>query len=276
MRTLLLLPLLALLPRAALAAPAAPQVQWFESPEEALGPLLSQKPRVIALGEYHQTRKTTAIRSSLRHFVDDMLPHMLYWPTDLIVETWVTQGNCGTQEKAVVKDVKKTTKRPRKTEDEIVTLIKKASETGIKPHILEFSCAEYNSLLDTQGQVDYEKMLTLLTQQLHKKVTEVSKQRAESGRPILVYGGALHNDLYPQEELKDYTFGPQLLRETGGKYLEVDLYVPEFVKDDPNITKEPWYALYQKQAQAPGNARKTALVRRGPNSYIVLFAKTAR
>ena len=31
-------------------------------------------------------------------------------------------------------------------------------------------------------------------------------------RLILVYGGALHNDLYPRPELANYTFGPPLQR----------------------------------------------------------------
>lgn len=248
-----------------------PEIQWFDDPAEALGPVLSRRPRVVAFGEYHQLHKTTAVKSSLRWFLDEILPRLLYWPSDLIVETWVTEGECGQKEKAVVKDVKKTTQRPKKTEDEIVTLLRQAGQSGIQPHILQISCADYQALLDESGEVDYDKLLILLTQQLLRKVHEVAERRGDTGRPILIYGGAIHNDLYPKEVYKNYTYGPQLFKDVRGGYIEVDLYVPEYVAADSKLTDEPWYALYR--AQAAAQPKKTALLKRGLNSYIVMFPR---
>ena len=57
--------------------------------------------------------------------------------------------------------------------------------------------------------------------------------------------------------------------EVGGRYLEVDLYVPEFVERDKDISKEPWFAVYKKRAK-PG---KPTLVKRGTGSYIVVFPR---
>ncbi|MCS6916029.1 MAG: hypothetical protein RMK29_13390 [Myxococcales bacterium] len=252
------------------AAPLAPprvEIQWFATPAEALGPILARKPRVIAFGEYHAVQGAARVRSALRRFVDQMLPFLLYWPSDLIVETWVTQGQCGDSERTVAQDVRRTIRRPPSTQNEIVSLLRGAREIGIQPHILQVSCAEYQALLDDKGQVDYDGLLKLLTRLLARKVSEVSAARQDPVRPILVYGGALHNDLDPKEAFRPYSFGPQLLQETRGRYLEVDLYVPEYVARDPEVTESAWYRQYRQELRP----RSTALVRRGPFSYVVMF-----
>lgn len=248
-------------------------IQWFDDPAEALAPILSQRPQVVAFGEYHQSLKTLAVKSALRRFLDDILPRLQFWPSDLIVETWVPEGDCGGTEKAVVKDVKKTTQRPSKTEDEIVSLIRKSAEMGIKPHILEIACADYQALLGADGEVDYDRLLVLLARQILRTVQDVRRQRPDSERPILIYGGALHNDLYPRPETARYSFGPQLYQDVHGLYQEVDLYVPQYVEHDPTVTAEPWWNAYQMEARSPQTRHKTALIRRGPHSYVLLFPR---
>lgn len=260
----------------------APQLRVFGSPAEALARILTaaeqdatgpdKSPRVVAFGEYHETTKNSGVPSALKRFTQELLAVMQPSTSDLVLETWITEGNCGKQEKAVVKDVKKTTQRPVSTEDELVTLAKQAKATGVQPHILNLSCKDYDSLLDDKGQVDYEKMLTFLAAQLHKKAAAVSKARADKGisKIVAIYGGALHNDLTPAEGLEAFTFGPAVNKSTNGRYLEVDLYVPEFIDGDEGLKKQAWYPLWQKEQQ-PG---KTVVVRRGPQSYIMLFPRS--
>jgi hypothetical protein len=146
-------------------------------------------------------------------------------------------------------------------------LIKRAKADGIQPHVLQLTCSDYQSVLDASGGVDYEKMLLLVTRQLQLKITAVRGRRADTERLVAVYGGALHNDLYPREELKQFTFGDAVRQSTGGRYLEVDLYVPEYIARDANLRKERWYAPWKRRAR-PG---RTTLVRRGPDSYIIVF-----
>jgi len=38
-----------------------------------------------------------------------------------------------------------------------------------------------------------------------------------------------------------------------GKYLEIDLYVPEYIEKDPAIRREPWYEQYRR-AYRPGSS----------------------
>ena len=90
--------------------------------------------------------------------------------SDLVVETWITKGDCGATEKKVVKQVETTTQRPEATEDEVVTLIKRAKTDGLQPHILELSCAEYRAIEPKDGEVDYEKLLGVITEKLRRAI----------------------------------------------------------------------------------------------------------
>ena len=198
---------------------------------------------------------------------------------DLVLETWVTAGDCGKEENKVVADVKQTTRRPVTTENELVTLIKQAKATGVQPHILELQCAEYQALLGPDGAVDYEKMLKLLGDLMAKKIAQVKLRREAAGirKIVAVYGGALHNDLYPADDFRPYTFGPSTALAFPNQYLEVDLYVPEFIAKDPGLVKEPWFAKYTQASRAAGpKSAKTWVVRRGKASFILLFPRTRK
>ncbi|MFO0577723.1 MAG: hypothetical protein U1A78_27265 [Polyangia bacterium] len=262
-------------------ADAQPEVSVHGSPAEALRAVLErarkdaadQPPRIVAFGEYHQTTGKTQIKSALKRFTEQLLPILQPETSDLVIETFLTEGNCGKKEEAVVKDVEKTTKRPQTTESELVTLIKQAKAGGVQPHILQVSCKQYESVLGSDGSVDYEKMLRLLADLLRERFTTLRERRVKAGvdKIVAVYGGALHNDLYPsQKELLPFTFGPAAARGFPGRYLEVDLYVPEFIAGDQNVSKEPWFPRYSKQARAG----KTILVRRGPASFVILFPQS--
>src|SRR5437868_4164908 len=114
----LMLPLVWVL-AAAHAAPA-PSLQAHAVPSvpAALEALLARKPRVVAFGEIHQTTASLRVPSSLKHFTDELLAVVAPRASDLVVETWMTEGKCGQTETAVVANVQKTTQRPAQTEDE--------------------------------------------------------------------------------------------------------------------------------------------------------------
>ncbi|MSP61334.1 MAG: hypothetical protein EXR72_13515 [Myxococcales bacterium] len=275
-----LLPLLAALYSPAAAAPpkgSPPEARSIAAAADGLREVLAQRPRVIAFGEYHQKKGASAARSSIRRFTDELLPLLPGQASDLIVETWVTEGNCGEKEKQVVAEVQETTRRPEVTESEVVTLIKRAKAAGITPHILKLTCDEYQDLLGggTAGEkgkeVDYAKLLFLVNRKLAEKIDELVAARADPAKAIAVYGGALHNDLYPRSELREFVFGPSVHRKVAGRYREVDLFVPEYIEADEGMKREAWYAPYRKQAK-PG---KAVLVRRRPDSWIIVFPRTA-
>jgi hypothetical protein len=83
---------------------------------------------------------------------------------------------------------------------------------------------------------------------------------------VLLYVGAIHNDLYSTEDWRGCTFGPKPTA-LGVKYLAIDLFVPEFIRFSPLGQNEPWYPLFEKNV----SANYVVLVERALNSYIIIF-----
>jgi hypothetical protein len=233
-------------------------------------------PLVLGVGELHQTADTAGIASSLSRFTRQIWPLLAARVSDLIVETWVTDGACGKAEAATVGDVARTTERPAATENEIVALLTRAKASGARAHILKVSCAEYRLLAPAAAggerrPVDFEHMLALVEHKLEGTLTEVLATRpaGDAGKLIVVYGGALHNDLHPDPVLARFSYGLRAFHATAGRYRELDLYVPAYLERNPAMRGEPWFALWQRAA-APG---RPVLIRRSPDSFIVVFAK---
>jgi hypothetical protein len=245
----------------------------FASPAAAMHALLDhalgdQAAGVVAFGELHQTEKTAGIRSSIARFTDEILPAIAPRASHLIVETWVSRGSCGETEKKVTKDVARTTERPAETENEIVRLLRRAKELGVAPHVLDVDCHEYQALVGADGAVDYDRLLTLTGRHLGHAIEQALALPRPDDRPlVLVYGGALHNDLAPDPELAKYSFGPAIDALTHGDYSEVDLFVPELVDAMPALRAERWYPVWQATRAKPG----TTLVRRRARSAVLLF-----
>jgi hypothetical protein len=253
----------------------APVAEPFPTLAAAVSAFVGDAGGVLAFGELHQTTQTRAgagsssARSTLARFTDEILPAIAPHTSHLIVETWVSRGDCGETEKHVTADVARTTQRPAETESEIVRLLRRAKELGIAPHVLEVGCAEYGTLVGAGGQVDYDRLLTLTGQHLGRAVQQALALRRAADRPlVVVYGGALHNDLNPDPALAAYSFGPEIDALTGGAYRELDLYLPELVRRLPPLRQEPWYPVWRRAAPARG----ALLIRRGPRSAVLLPA----
>jgi len=260
----------------------APSTRTFATAVEAVqAALAGSAGGVVAFGELHQTRDTAGIPSALKRFETDILPAVADRLSHLVVETWVTTGRCGEAEKAVTADVERTTQRPASTESEIETLIRVARERGIAPRILSISCADYEAMRPAGGQVDYDRTLRVTARALEgaivRSVAEAggravgapsSVPSSEGPRMVAVYGGALHNDLVPDPELAAYSFAPRVLAATLGRFLEIDLVVPEYVAGSAGTQAQPWWRAYRRAR--PGR-RTAVLIRRSARSYVVVF-----
>jgi hypothetical protein len=239
----------------------------YPSAAVAVQALLASNPRVVAFGEYHQQKKTARIPSALRHFTREILPALrTAGATDLVAESWITTGSCGEVERKAVAQVDKTTQRPASTENEVVTLLRQAKALGIEPRILQVACKDYQAIF-ASGRLDFDRLLRLTRDQLETQI-RAALQRSGS-RLVVSYGGALHNDLQPTADLAPYAFGQAVARAVDGKYLEIDLYVPEYIEKDPTIRREPWYEQYRR-AYRP---KLVVVVARGPGSYALIFPR---
>jgi hypothetical protein len=246
-----------------------PAAQTFATPGAAMAAFLDGATGVVAFGELHQTAKTASVRSTIARFTDEVLPAIAPRAAHLIVETWVSRGACGEPEKHVTEDVARTTERPPQTENEIVRLLRRAKELGVAPHLLDVDCHEYQTL-QVGDHVDYDRLLQLTRAHLQRAIEQALALPHAADRPlVLVYGGALHNDLAPAPALADYSFGPAIDRLTNGAYREVDLYVPQLVDALPALRAEPWYPVWV-DSRRPG---ATLMIWRGPRSAVLLFQR---
>ena len=250
-----------------LPAPADATASTYPSAAAAVQALLAANPRVVAFGEYHQQKKTARIPSALWHFTREILPALrTAGATGLVVETWITTGSCGEAEQKSVAQVDKATQRPASTENEVVTLLRRAKASGIEPRILQVACKDYQAMFGS-GRVDFDRLLRLTRDQLETQI-RAALQRPGS-RLVVSYGGALHNDLRPPPDLSPYAFGDAIARAVNGKYLEVDLYVPEYIEKDASIRREPWYQEYHRVYRP----KLVMVIQRGPGSYALIFPR---
>ena len=231
--------------------------------------ILRENPTVIGFGEFHQSTTTRNIKSALARFEEDLMPLIGAASSDLIVETWIPRG-CGKVEADVIEEVETVTERPKQTENETVRLIHTAEKLGVVPHILDVSCSQYESLFDTNGEIDYLRMLELVGSLMGDKAAKALAHRQShpvNGRwRVLLYGGAIHNDLHFTEDWSGCTFGPKL-KALGAKYLAIDLFVPEFIRSSRLVQNEPWYPLFEKNVSAD----HVVLIEKALNSYIIIF-----
>jgi hypothetical protein len=246
-----------------------PGCALFKTPREAFEQVLAAAPLVLAVGEYHEVKGGPKVPSAIKRFTNDLLPLLKDKAGALIAETWMLNGKCGEVEQQASQEVQKVTQRPKETEDEVTTLLDRSYKLGFKNHILILSCDDYRSMLDEAGELDAAKSLLLVKRKVAEKALAV-REKEEAGledKMLVLYGGALHNDLEPLEAFKDYTFGPALLDAFKGRYLELDLLVPEYVRDDEDLVKLPWF----KPAMARAARGQTVLVSPGPKVRLLIF-----
>lgn len=159
-------------------------------------------------------------------------------------------------------------------QDEYVTLGNAAKKAGVTPWLLRPTCDDFAMLADA-GEDAISAMLGLVKRLTEARVTQLYERntRASGGdRAIVVaYGGALHNDLTPPETTKEYSFGPSLDRLTGGRYVELDIIVPEFVKKTPTWEQLPWYASFEAERDVGRASGQTTLYVLGERSFVIVF-----
>jgi hypothetical protein len=100
--------------------------------------------------------------------------------------------------------------------------------------------------------------------------TERLVASADPKRALVLYGGALHNDLDPRPGREAWTYGPRLAQLVAGRYVEIDLVIPEFVKPTPSWQSFPWYAAFT--ASEP--SAETILYQPSPASFVLIFPRS--
>jgi hypothetical protein len=178
----------------------------------------------------------------------------------LVVETWL-DDDCDAAGRQVRKEVQDATGRPPSTGTDIEALVMKSRKKKLETHGLPMTCIEHGSLLDPTGRVDFLRLLELITEKLGTTARSLVSDRA-----VIVYGGALHNDLYPRWPLADLSYAKGLQKDLGGGVIELDLVVPEVVAPMPMVRLEDWFPLIGRSAPD-----RVIVWQRGPESYVLIL-----
>jgi hypothetical protein len=244
----------------------------YPTARAAFAKVLERAPVIFGIGEYHEISGGPKVKSALKRFTQEMLPQLKGRASALVVETWMQTGRCGEAEKKAVQEVQKVTKRPETTEDEVTVMLTRSYELGIANHILTVNCDEYASMVGADGELDGAKSLEMVRQKVQAKSEELRERELAGlpGKPLVLYGGAFHNDVYPLEGAEDFSFGPAMKKAVGAGYLELDLLVPEYVEKDEDLAKESWFGPAMKLAAAG----KTVVVEPKPGALVLIFARS--
>ncbi|HEY8072991.1 MAG TPA: hypothetical protein VIF62_02750 [Labilithrix sp.] len=244
----------------------------WSSPEDAFKWVLALDPSILAVGEAHAQRGTEEIASSTKRFTDSFLPLLAGRASDVVVELWAPDPKCQREVKQVASAQKPVTSAQAATNpNEYVTLGTHAKELGITPWLLRPTCDDFAMLADA-GADAVGPMLSLVKRLTEQKIAQL-RERADGGSSIVVtYGGAMHNDIEPSAETKEWAFGPDMVRAVGRRYVELDLIVPEYVKDTPTWQSLPWYAAWKADS---GPKDETTMIRTGDRSFVIVFPQSA-
>jgi hypothetical protein len=239
----------------------------------ALKAIIPGDARVIGFGELHARTDRAQVTSALAHFTKEGLPAIADRLSDLVVETWIPDGRCGSAATQASAQVSVTMRRPQETKSEIGDLAKVARDAKIQPHAMRLTCDDYTRIAPQGKDVQVEEMLALTTRELGRIATEavVHRDKEPEHRPwIAVYGGALHNDRFPASGVAEWSYAGKVDAATRDHYVEIDLVVPELAEGDQASQREPWYGL------VTGADDKVHAYKRGDRSYVLVLPRTPR
>jgi hypothetical protein len=232
--------------------------------------LLDEHPRVIGIGEIHErTDRAAAGTPALARFSTELLPALASQTSDLVIETWTVAPGCKTGVDNS-HHIEQTMRRPASTGQQISSLFGITKTNSITAHVMRLTCDDLDHVVTADG-VDAEGLLALVTRELGRITASAIRYRDEhqETRPIiLVYGGALHNDLYPFRTTRQWSYALAIDQLTDSRFIELDLIRPEQVENDEMYTHEPWYPLLAKAA-----ADRVVLIERAPHSYVALLPR---
>lgn len=246
----------------------------FASPRDAFRAVLAQKPLALGIGEAHAQKGTEDIASSTKRFTDELLPELKGKANFLLVELMMPNDKCKKETKKVQKQQKPVTEPQAETnQNEYVVLGKKAKAEGIVPDLLRPSCEDLTKITEA-GAGDIGVMLETIARLTKTVVTSELERNKKMNKDwmVVAYGGALHNDISPREGREAWTYGPALATATDQHYVELDLIVPEYIKDTEAWTSLPWYSHYDREKQGT----KAVLFNPRPGSYVLIFPATPK
>jgi len=249
----------------------------FPSVEAAMAVVLETNPAVLAVGEAHAQRGNEGIDSSTKRFTETFLPMLKGKATDVVIELTAGQSKCQTAVKETEKATKPVTEnQAQSNQSEFMALGTRAKALEIRPHVLRPTCPEFDRVAKAETLDDkVVEMLTMIARNSDRLLRQILARNGKMGRDealVLAYGGALHNDLKPDAGKEAWSFGPSMSQATEDRFVELDIFVPEYIKDTPSWKAMAWHRHYDR-ASTPEGA--VTLFRPHEHSFVLIFAPQA-
>ncbi len=241
----------------------------FPTAEAAFAFVLQRAPRVLAVGEAHAQEGAPGVRSSTRRFAEQLLPLLAGKAKHIVIELLIANCKRATVAGMNEETAPVTAHQAKGNQNEFLTLGKYAQHLGLEPQALSPDCTEYDSVI-AAGEDGVARLLGLVADTTAQAVDLLLAQPDAAGGVIVTYGGALHNDLYPRPGQEAWSFGPKLEKDSGGHYIELDLIVPEYVKDSETWRSLAWFGAFDREHLSD----EALLYRPAPNSFTLIFPKT--
>ncbi|NUO50144.1 MAG: hypothetical protein HOV80_14920 [Polyangiaceae bacterium] len=248
----------------------------FDSAAAAVGAILEEsKPALVAFGESHAL-KGAEVPSTATRFSNELLPVFKDKASALVLELWAPDPKCGKEKiKEVEKKQKVVTDQQAPTnKNEFVVLGEKSREVGIVPFLLKPTCDDFDKVQKAGNDPVAATLASIdvITRNMKEKATTLFDETTKKapGKMVLTYGGALHNDLFPKKDRESWSYAADLDKLAPGKYVELDLVVPEYIKDTDAWKSFAWYPAYDKQKMSG----RVVVINVAPRSYTLVFAAT--
>ena len=245
----------------------------FTTAREAFEVVLAARPLALGIGESHAQRGSEGVASATRRFTDELLPALAGKASFLLVELMMPNDKCKKETKQVARQQAPATQPQAATnQSEYVALGTRARALGIVPDLLRPSCDDLTRITQA-GADDIDLMLRMTATLTTGVVSDQLDRDATAGKGLMVvsYGGALHNDVSPKAGHEAWSYGPALAHKTGGRYVELDLVVPEYIRDSEAWTSLPWYPHYDRARLG----KRAVLLRVAPSSYALVLPESA-
>jgi hypothetical protein len=248
----------------------------FPTAARALTVILEEtKPAIVAFGESHALKGTEGVKSTTARFTEDLVPLFKDKASALILELWAPDPKCSKEKVKAVEQKQKvvTEKQSGQNQNEFVKLGERSKAEGIVPFLLKPTCEDFDKI-QRAGDDAVMVMLDVVTRNVRDKTTALfaETEKKAPGKMVLTYGGALHNDLVPRKGREAWSYAADLDRLAPGRYVEVDLVVPEFIKDTETWKSLPWYGAYDRERAGD----RVVVVGVAPRAYVIVFAPSSR
>jgi hypothetical protein len=243
----------------------------YASARDAFIDVLGADPLVVAVGEAHAP-KGASVASAATRFTSDILPALADRASDLLVELMMPPRGC-TDAAAEVREKHRavTSLQADHDQNEYVAMGEAARSLGIVPDMLRPSCADIDAIARAgAGAIgaSLELIARLALRQALRLIDRDATSETDRGKMVVLYGGLLHNDLAPRPDAAAWSYAPAVDEHVRGRFVAIDLIVPEFIGDDEPWRSLAWWSHYDRARLGA----KATLFRTGERSFVIVFA----